>query len=50
LYSRSLHDALLISHGGLSEQRVPFIVSRAARLRETARLRNYDLFDVALNG
>jgi phosphonoacetate hydrolase len=45
----------LRSHGGLAEQTVPFIVSR--RLKEpyaatTAAgwLRNFDVFDVALNG
>jgi phosphonoacetate hydrolase len=43
----------LRSHGGLGEQRVPFLVSapldpgwRAAH----SRLRNYDIFDAALNG
>jgi phosphonoacetate hydrolase len=43
----------LRSHGGLGEQRVPFLVSapldpswRAAH----PRLRNYDIFDAALNG
>ena len=40
----------LRSHGGLSEQRVPFIVNRpAADLPDTRRLRNFDIFDVALN-
>jgi phosphonoacetate hydrolase len=43
-------DAPLRSHGGLSEQRVPFVLSRPARARAGARLRNYDIFDVALNG
>jgi phosphonoacetate hydrolase len=43
-------DAPLRSHGGLSEQRVPFVVSRATSLPADGRLRNYDLFDVALNG
>ena len=52
--SASRHDlsgleAPLRSHGGLSEQRVPFVVSRPTRLAADARLRNYDLFDVALN-
>jgi phosphonoacetate hydrolase len=42
-------DAPLRSHGGLSEQRVPFVVSRPTRLPADARLRNYDLFDAALN-
>ena len=42
-------DAPLRSHGGLSEQRVPFILSRPTRVPAAAPLRNYDLFDVALN-
>lgn len=45
----------LRSHGGLGEQRVPFLLSRpltrAYRERaETGVLRNYDIFDFALNG
>lgn len=40
----------LRSHGGLSEQRVPLIVSRkAATLPPERRLRNFDILDVALN-
>jgi len=42
-------DAPLRSHGGLSEQRVPFVLSRPIRLREDVPLRNYDIFDAALN-
>jgi phosphonoacetate hydrolase len=42
-------DAPLRSHGGLSERRVPFVLTRPIRLREDAPLRNYDLFDAALN-
>jgi phosphonoacetate hydrolase len=42
-------DAPLRSHGGLSEQRVPFVVSRPTRLAPDRHLRNYDIFDVALN-
>ncbi len=42
-------DAPLRSHGGLSEQRVPFVLSRPVRRAPAARLRNYDIFDVALN-
>ncbi|MGH8733373.1 MAG: phosphonoacetate hydrolase, partial [Burkholderiales bacterium] len=42
-------DAPLRSHGGLSEQRVPFVLNRPAQLPEGARLRNYDIFDAALN-
>ena len=45
----------LRSHGGLGEQPVPFILSRPLtaeyrRIAETRRLRNYDIFDFALNG
>jgi phosphonoacetate hydrolase len=43
-------DAPLRSHGGLSEQRVPLILNRPApALSPDARLRNFDVFDVALN-
>jgi len=45
----------LRSHGGLGEQPVPFILSRplTPKYRQIAasrRLRNYDIFDFALNG
>jgi phosphonoacetate hydrolase len=45
----------LRSHGGLGEQPVPFILSRPltaeySRIAETRRLRNFDIFDFALNG
>jgi len=42
-------DAPLRSHGGISEQRVPLMLNRPARLPAPARLRNFDIFDVALN-
>ena len=43
-------DAPLRSHGGLSEQRVPLLVNRrAAGLPAGVRLRNFDVFDIALN-
>ena len=43
-------DAPLRSHGGISEQRVPLLVNRRAPgLAPAARLRNFDVFDVALN-
>jgi len=43
-------DAPLRSNGGLSEQRVPLLVNRRAPgLPADARLRNFDVFDVALN-
>jgi phosphonoacetate hydrolase len=59
--SRAEHDLeglrghRLRSHGGLSEQVVPFIVSHPIseayrQLAETRRLRNFDIFDFALNG
>ncbi len=43
-------DAPLRSHGGISEQRVPLLVSRPTPgLSADQRLRNFDVFDVALN-
>jgi phosphonoacetate hydrolase len=59
--SRAEHDLSglaghrLRSHGGLGEQRVPFILSRPLtpeyrQIAATRRLRNYDIFDFALNG
>ena len=53
--SRSRHDlsgldAPLRSHGGLSEQTVPLLFNRRADPGTSrARLRNFDVFDVALN-
>lgn len=51
----ALGDHRLRSHGGLGEQRVPFVLSRPLRRdyrerAETGVLRNYDIFDFALNG
>lgn len=51
----ALGDHRLRSHGGLGEQRVPFVLSRPLKrdYRERAAtgvLRNYDIFDFALNG
>jgi phosphonoacetate hydrolase len=45
----------LRSHGGLEEQRVPFILSRRLNpkyqlIAKSGRLRNFDIFDFALNG
>ena len=43
-------DVPLRSHGGISEQRVPLLVSRPTpTLDADARLRNFDIYDVALN-
>ncbi len=40
----------LRSHGGLSEQRVPFLLNRPTRdVSPHRRLRNFDIIDVALN-
>lgn len=50
----ALAGARLRSHGGLAEQRVPFILSRplsrAYLAKADAGLRNFDIFDFALNG
>jgi phosphonoacetate hydrolase len=41
-------DAPLRSHGGLSEQQVPFVLNAPApSLAATRRLRNFDIFEVA---
>jgi phosphonoacetate hydrolase len=42
-------DAPLRSHGGISEQRVPLLLNRPADRPMRGRLRNFDIFDVALN-
>ena len=40
----------LRSHGGLSEQKVPLLFNRALQgLAPGRRLRNFDVFDLALN-
>lgn len=55
--SPAAHDLSLLkeplrSHGGLSEQRVPLVVSAPLRpgYQPPARLRNFDIFDLVLNG
>jgi phosphonoacetate hydrolase len=52
--SRSRHDLSglkepLRSHGGISEQKVPLLVNRRTAIPAGRRLRNFDVFDVALN-
>ncbi len=42
-------DAALRSHGGLEEQRVPMILNRPVSIPAGRDLRNFDVFDVALN-
>ncbi len=42
-------DEPLRSHGGLTEQRVPMISNKAITVAPSRRLRNFDVFDVALN-
>jgi phosphonoacetate hydrolase len=52
----SLLEEPLRSHGGVSEQTVPFVINRpldaahARRLAAAGDLRNFDLFDYVLNG
>jgi phosphonoacetate hydrolase len=52
--SRARHDLSgltepLRSHGGVTEQRVPMIANRKITLEAGHALRNFDVFDVALN-
>ena len=52
---RALQPHRLRSHGGLSEQRVPFLISHPLTKSYTNRisqtpLNNYDIFDFAING
>jgi phosphonoacetate hydrolase len=52
--SRARHDLSgltepLRSHGGLTEQTVPMIANRKVTLPPDHQLRNFDIFDVALN-
>jgi phosphonoacetate hydrolase len=43
-------DAPLRSHGGISEQTVPLLLSRPTTgVPAARRLRNFDVFDLALN-
>ncbi len=52
----SLLEEPLRSHGGVSEETVPFVINRpldgahAQRLARASDLRNFDIFDYALNG
>ena len=39
----------LRSHGGLTEQEVPLLFNRPMQLKPEGRLRNFDIFDVAMN-
>ena len=39
----------LRSHGGVSEQRVPFLVNRKIDLPEDTPLRNFDIYHVLMN-
>ncbi|MGD9845752.1 MAG: phosphonoacetate hydrolase [Variibacter sp.] len=52
--SRSRHDLSgltepLRSHGGITEETVPMIINRKVTLPAGHKLRNFDVFDVALN-
>jgi phosphonoacetate hydrolase len=50
----SLLQGGLRSHGGLAEQEVPFVLNTplttSYRQRASENLRNFDVFDFALNG
>ena len=49
-YNLSALKEPLRSHGGISEQRVPFMLNRPTTgLKEEGQLRNFDIFDAALN-
>jgi len=49
LHDLSGLDEPLRSHGGLTEQLVPLIANRKVRVPAGRTLRNFDVFDVALN-
>lgn len=49
LHDLSGLDEPLRSHGGVSEQRVPMIANRKVDIPAGRRLRNFDVFDIALN-
>ena len=49
LHDLSGLDEPLRSHGGLTESQVPMIANRRTSLAAGASLRNFDVFDVALN-
>jgi phosphonoacetate hydrolase len=49
LHDLSGLDEPLRSHGGLTEQRVPLIANGKVRVPAGRTLRNFDVFDVALN-
>jgi phosphonoacetate hydrolase len=49
LHDLSGLDEPLRSHGGLTEQRVPMIANRKVTVPAGRALRNFDVFDVALN-
>jgi phosphonoacetate hydrolase len=49
LHDLSGLDEPLRSHGGLTEQRVPLIANRKVQVPAGHTLRNFDVFDVALN-
>jgi phosphonoacetate hydrolase len=49
LHNLSGLDEPLRSHGGLTEQRVPLIANRKVAVPAGRTLRNFDVFDVALN-
>ena len=52
--TREYHDFSILneplrSHGGLTEQKVPLLLNRQIDLPDDAHLRNFDIYDLALN-
>ncbi len=52
--SRDRHDLSALkeplrSHGGLTEQTVPLLLNRRTDVPDGASLRNFDIYDLALN-
>ncbi len=52
--TRERHDLSVLkeplrSHGGLTEQKVPLLMNRKIDLPDSAHLRNFDIYDLALN-
>jgi len=39
----------LRSHGGVTEQKVPILMNSRTDISEDRKLRNFDIYDIALN-
>ena len=49
LYCVFLVGCAVLLIGGITEQRIPLIINRRTEVPASARLRNFDIFDLALN-